>query len=430
MVGLQASLHTSVGDGIADLAKHHKDPLSSEIHDDEDVFAEDDFDPEELLNSPLFNDSESKFPLDASFGSFHTDYKSTPSLAESSVSQGFEHSDTGKLSSSSSLTPFVSQPHRTPGTPTKSSVSAGSSAYVPSFQPQSPPKLHQLHQVDNGFSMLQQMQQQQQPPQQPHPAPASGSVNMHSSPIRSVSYHGSGQSLGNQMSTRMDNFQMQQMQLQINQVGHSNLSQSLHEVPFNGEHRMISVNTSYRNGVDSLASSMHNDSMHSQQVNVSTTPSAPPFGTFAGNVSIATEMQSSKPNFQVYDQPGMAQPQNAASLNEAMEKLCESMKRSAMTRSLVKQISGRSLVSQGRQGSSRGLLSRQNSGLMGKQRSNRSLMDESSGRGAPIRRMSNSKHHIQHHGRALYRHDSQQSLNSQSNHGISLHIDGRNMGAF
>lgn len=128
-----------------------------------------------------------------------------------------------------------------------------------------------------------------------------------------------------------------------------------------------------------------------------------------------------------------------ASLNEAMEKLCETMKRSAMSRSLVKQFSGRSLV---KTNSARSLLGRQNSGLLMKQRSNRNIMDDGSGResagvtaSVPIRRPSSTKHHIHHvpPGRGVYRHDSQRSL-SHSNHSVgggnvSLQIDGRTLGS-
>ena len=239
------------------------------------------------------------------------------------------------------------------------------------------------------------------------------------SPLRSVSYHG-GQtrSMGQSGMTRFS--QMQQAQQQMNQNGPIGLglSQSSHGVPFRLEQQSMMGLANSMHGGSSQGTSLHGDSMHSQHM-----PSTPnTFGAFPGNVSIASELQSKKPS---YDQAGMPQQQNVASLNEAMEKLCESMKRSAMTRSLVKQISGRSLS---KSSSGRGTLSRQNSGL-GKQRSGRNLMDESSGRSGPIRRMSNSKHHLQHHGRGLYRHDSQQSLGT-SNHSMNLHIDGRNVGNF
>lgn len=149
-------------------------------------------------------------------------------------------------------------------------------------------------------------------------------------------------------------------------------------------------------------------------------------------------------------------------VGNAMEKLCESMKRSAMTRSMVKQISSRGLSRQSslsgsqrgglihRQGSSRSLLTKQGSSqrnmMLQQQRlSSRNVVTGDSStagestRTAPIRRMSNStKHHLSHHGRGMYRHDSQQSLNpssshgggGNSNHGINLHVDGQNLGTF
>merc|ERR1712187_844837 len=79
--------------------------------------------------------------------------------------------------------------------------------------------------------------------------------------------------------------------------------------------------------------------------------------------------------------------QKPATLNEAMEKLCGSMKRSAMSRSLVKQLSSRGVH---KQNSRNNLVQRQNSGvgrsnsghlMMGKQFSNRSLIEDNSGRG-------------------------------------------------
>jgi hypothetical protein len=73
-------------------------------------------------------------------------------------------------------------------------------------------------------------------------------------------------------------------------------------------------------------------------------------------------------------QSGGDQP--PSNVNEAMEKLCESMRRSAMSRSLVKQFSGRSLT---RSHSGHGL-SRSNSGRMTKNLSGRNLGRNNSGR--------------------------------------------------
>mmetsp|Transcript_18365 Transcript_18365/g.42527 ORF Transcript_18365/g.42527 Transcript_18365/m.42527 type:complete len:457 (-) Transcript_18365:1551-2921(-) len=70
--------------------------------------------------------------------------------------------------------------------------------------------------------------------------------------------------------------------------------------------------------------------------------------------------------------------------SDAMEKLCESMKRSAMSRSLVRQLSGRSLT---KQGSNRSLV---------KQDSNRSLTKQDSGRNlAALARQSSGRNLLQ-----------------------------------
>lgn len=131
-------------------------------------------------------------------------------------------------------------------------------------------------------------------------------------------------------------------------------------------------------------------------------------------------------------------------INEAMEKLCESMRRSAMSRNLVKQLSGRSVQ---RSGSARSL-SRSNSGVgsMRKQMLGRSLSgglsrgDDGSGRGTPtrtvpIRRLSNSKHRL--HARAApgnrgaFRTNSmgsQASVHSQGGN-TYLQLDDQSLGA-
>ncbi len=116
-------------------------------------------------------------------------------------------------------------------------------------------------------------------------------------------------------------------------------------------------------------------------------------------------MQSLPQGMQTIIQPSM---QNSANLNDAMEKLCETMKRSAVTRNLVKQLSGRGVT---RSNSSAGLV-RTHSG----KGSNMKDMV----RMAPIRRPSNnSKHSVK---RGLLRQTSQQSLDAP-NH--LLQVDGR-----
>jgi hypothetical protein len=157
----------------------------------------------------------------------------------------------------------------------------------------------------------------------------------------------------------------------------------------------------------------------------------------------------------------VAPGQEIKSFNEAMEKLCESMKRSAMSRNLVKQLSGRNIVKQSsaralslttKQGSMRSL-PRQGSGRfqLAKELSNHSLhtqlssrslhkqlsgrnLAENSGRvtptgTVPVRRMSiDMKHRIcTSPGRGIYRQRSSGSLNGKR---AMLQIDDSAMGIF
>lgn len=159
-----------------------------------------------------------------------------------------------------------------------------------------------------------------------------------------------------------------------------------------------------------LSRSMHYDSRQGQATfnnGMSGSPSFP-----GSNVSIASDSRSFKPSFNQME----VAPNGATGVNEAMEKLCESMKRSAMSRQMVKQYS-----------SSRGV-PRHGSGSLfalrqGTSRNN--AMDDSSGRSAPIRRLSSTKHQLHHPMRGVYRSDSSASNGHRS---FNLQIDGRNMG--
>ncbi len=138
-------------------------------------------------------------------------------------------------------------------------------------------------------------------------------------------------------------------------------------------------------------------------------------------------------------------------VNEAMEKLCESMRRSAMSRSIVKQMSGRSVsrTSSGRllpkQQSGRGL-TRQFSGCSN---SGRQIARSASGRQTtgdcglelPVRRSAqDSKHRIQRDAlstsslhnprRGVFRHHSQSAAMGGSNNKTIVNIDGNSIGMF
>lgn len=305
---------------------------------------------------------------------------------------------------------------------------------------------------------------QQQSEQQRHSGPSTGKTSDTSSsnnpqrttPMRSVSFD--EDPVGN------NPFQMQQMQQQLNQVDNGgDLSQSMH-TPFTTAATSQSPGENLNSSLHSVQSRMAaQQQLAQQQMNMNNmqlqqlrqqpmtgvqpvNASVQPVQSFAfqNNVSIArNELNGSKHGLHPTTGIATSGPGQPKPLNNAMEKLCESMKRSAMTRNLVKQISSRGVTRQGsargmvvRQNSARGMLARQNSSrggalVMG-QGSSRRLMDDSSGRSAPIRRMSsmNAKHTLQHHGRGVFRHDSQQSLNNSAHGAMGLNIDGRNMGTF
>ena len=140
-------------------------------------------------------------------------------------------------------------------------------------------------------------------------------------------------------------------------------------------------------------------------------------------------------------------------VNGAMEKLCESMRRSAMSRSLVKQLSGRSVsrsssgkLLPSKQHSGRGL-SRQFSGCSNSGRqlvrtaSGRQSIGDSGGPELPVRRSAHdSKHRIQRDAlatsslhnprRGVFRHHSQSSATGGSNQKTVVNIDGNSIGMF
>ncbi|CAJ1935731.1 unnamed protein product [Cylindrotheca closterium] len=126
-------------------------------------------------------------------------------------------------------------------------------------------------------------------------------------------------------------------------------------------------------------------------------------------------------------------------VNEAMEKLCESMRRSAMSRSMVRQLSGRSAPnSRGMSRSKSGGLPR---GTLGRNASGRSIQRAHSGtdslRGAPIRRPTqDTKYRIQRDalsnsggppGRGVFRHKSSQGALGGT---TRLQIDDSTVGMF
>lgn len=229
--------------------------------------------------------------------------------------------------------------------------------------------------------------------------------------------------------------------------GHQPLSsQSYHGVPFRQSEGMMMNNSSH--GPTSTAAAM-NASFHGDDYQRrSSTPfkdlSTVGHSGMQMNVAIQPEQHSPQKFFNGggYESPNTIQSKTATpptNMNDVMEKLSVSMRRSAMSRSMVKHISGRSLVSQN---SARGLLASQgpsrgpNQGNIVNHHSNRNMMKQGSersfgmdGRPVPIRRLStNAKH--QPPGQSMHRNSSHRALN-HSNHGqITLQIDDRNVGTF
>lgn len=569
MVG--ASVHTSVSDGISELLKSDRDMGEIGVEDeggDEttcDLFATDDFDPEELLKSPLFNNSAEKLTNNIynenSFGTFEDDMvDDSEQQKRASTTSSSSHDFRAQLGygryqttpPKAAAVQQFSAPMRTQSsesTFTESSYDSRSpppdAAYEVSYPvqmfsqekrstqcmvmkdqlPQVVTPVHIPYQniqqeqyqlsPQGGYLTNQQAAYSSMPNEKANYATQNDQAgygmqneqvnnymsmqvqqNMNSSydsPIRSSSEHGGNYASpvngGAYSEQRMQPTMMQAQQGMNFGVPHQSnpLASMPYSTPMQG---MLPRSTSYRSPPSAQSSSysaagpqetasmsqlqeMQQYVQHMQggsglldNPGLSQTMHGQPYGrtsstglrdplsmsqsmhershsfhgssgynpAFAGianhtNVSVAVDVQGE-------------QSMEPGHLNDAMEKLCESMKRSAMSRSLVKQFSGRSLA---RQSSARGVLSRQNSGRMGmnkqlsnrslmaRQDSNRSLIDDASGRGTPtavvpIRRLSNAKHHLQHPGRGVYRHNSLQSLSGLSNHGISLHLDGRNMG--
>jgi hypothetical protein len=531
---MQASLHQSVGEDISDLMKNNDDPLFIDPYDEGDDLFDDDFNADELLQSPLFNDSAKDVPRintnlqrEAMFIDYRIDdplmgnmklggggvgtasiisensAEFSATSACSSQTDDFmimnnnnninNHHTTNQLyaglsNMSNGSSPMQAAASRMMCGMPKHSMSMASNT-SPSMMMNntttSPMKMNSpnltLAQMQQAMSRSAASAYDQQQQHQPmdmdtcmHPGAGGvdtllggmnsmGGGSMHefqqqqqqqrSAPMRSVPTRSSSQSSAipyrmppersNSYTPQLSSMNMlqnmqQQMQLKRanNTINTMGLSQSMHTSSCN--------NTATTNGVGSpLRSASHHSAMMN---NLSSRPNnllgsasfhGPSTSTFSSFNTNSNHNSTNINNNNVASIPsdGMSDPPGTG-LNEAMEKLCESMKRSAMSRSLVKQFSTRSSTGVTRQNSGR-MVHRQ---LSATTNTNTGL-DNGSGRGTPtlaamaaavpIRRVSQTKHHLQHPVvRGVLRHDSQQSLNGASNHGINLHIDGRNLGTF
>jgi hypothetical protein len=539
MVGLQASLHTPTEDSLSDLMKNDEDFGAALDTFDDNGELNDDFDPGELLQSPLFNDSAEKlsnsFSNENEFGQFGVEEEHDTLLGNRSQppmpahQQGFgggmgysepvkrapparpamvrenpsltpkmqmmtpmQSIDTrmGLPSLQSSFTSSASSARHNPipsviggsgmmmdttppmigasvtddnshydhnemqdygaqsyHSPTSRrapdrSFSGASSHYSeathehisPLKNRMSPAPGYQFQQLQPHQQQPHQQQPHQQQPHQQQTTPHQMVTPRRGLPPKAQSYapgsHNMGGSPNDLQAMRQQLERMRDMEIRDTLQGSSrrtsdasNLSQSVH-LPVQ---RTASANSS-------LSRSMHFDQMGNNNFRGNGMPGAPPFGN--GNVSIASTggVQSFKPSFNAggMDSQSMG-GSGGPGTNDAMEKLCLSMKRSAMSRTLVKQYSSGRGVS--RNGSGHLNAMRQATG-------GRQMMDDSSGRSngpaTPVRRLSSAKHRLQHPSRGVYlhdsqnslgyRHDSQNSLGGTSAHSVNLQFDGRNMG--
>ena len=140
---------------------------------------------------------------------------------------------------------------------------------------------------------------------------------------------------------------------------------------------------------------------------------------------VANKLQANAANFMSPQQQGSADGEGPPTVNEAMEKLCESMRRSAMSRSLVKRLSGRSAPQRGNLAASNSARMRQLVGgntvtgrSIGRANSGRAVQRSHSGRAGmdnapnlPVRRINHdSKHRMggrPEPSRGVFRHKSQ-----------------------
>ena len=493
MVGMQASLHTAREDSLRDLMKSEDDPMLSGNAFDENLGGEidDDFNPDALLMSPLFNDSAGK--LDRSFtnenehefGRFeetHDTLLGRPDRVPVPP-PAMEYPEPGKQRP---MRPAIVRESRNVKLPTASSMHQGmpgmgsgmmstgrqqqqhqhqsgfagynSGMPVPSVIGGMDSNFHQVTDDSSHFDQSQSNFDQSQSDMhdynvQSYRSPTrrmpDRSISSNSSyqsecdsPVMGMSsstmYHRSqhqmitparslppksqsyaGPSPGHLMGSQSNDLSVMRQQLQhmrdleirdamqqnrrtSDPSTPGNLSQSMH-LPVQRTASATSV---------PLSRSMHYDSRQGQATFNNGMPGSPSFP--GSNVSIASDSRSFKPSFNQVE--GAAS--GSAGVNDAMEKLCESMKRSAMSRQMVKQYGSSSSRGISRHGSGPLYGMRQASG-----RNN--AMDDSSGRSAPVRRLSSTKHQLHHPMRGVYRNDSSASNGHRS---FNFQVDGRNMG--
>lgn len=439
MVGMQASLHTSISEnessrmGNLELMGSQGDNF---LQGNRASGSEEEFDPDELLKSPLFNDSANRISLSQSSLNFMSDdnIRIDEPMEKDQLHQVTQHEDVsiaavdtavGKLPSTShfesALSPLKPMPTVNPssetdffvqnvlqsplgnGAPNASSQGNqtgsifGGGFPVDNRNPVQPSMAPKMRHIPNrsasagilpsqGMNDLRQMQQMQPAyaADDLTPNPIFASPERRAAPPRSLSQNAvlpgnSFNQLQQMQPLRGQETAANQFQLMQNR-GQMGLSQSLH---------MTSQQVMGNGDRAGLSHSSHGDTLLNGG------------STFRQEGSFSFTSRQQQPQGH---SPNKAPP----SLNEAMEKLCGSMKRSAMSRSMVKQFSGRNM---NRQGSLRSI---------NRQGSDRSLIGDS----GIARRSSGVKHQLQHPSRGVYRHDSQQSLGQSGHGGGMMQLDG------
>eukprot|EP00529_Nitzschia_sp_RCC80_P009533 CAMPEP_0113504076 /NCGR_PEP_ID=MMETSP0014_2-20120614/34523_1 /TAXON_ID=2857 /ORGANISM="Nitzschia sp." /LENGTH=764 /DNA_ID=CAMNT_0000399163 /DNA_START=257 /DNA_END=2554 /DNA_ORIENTATION=+ /assembly_acc=CAM_ASM_000159 len=212
-------------------------------------------------------------------------------------------------------------------------------------------------QFSNSFVVQQQQQRQ----------------NALQSMSRSLNTQNGGPSSGIDASTRSVPGDMRTMQMAMMNQANNMQGTPVGQAPFPDNNGDDSGGMMPNNAFHGPGGQMRNNSMGSSSLHGgSAGPASAAAGGGGGGFDLAAMAQS----IQTQAASSEGQPTN---VNEAMEKLCESMRRSAMSRSLVKQLSGKTLQ---RQHSGRSI-SRSNSGRMAPVRSNsgRQLSRANSGKG-------------------------------------------------
>lgn len=426
-VGLQASLHSSLSNDSTTIMKNDSfepSPIDSRYSNDAM-----EFDADELLKSPLFNDSglNRGSANDASFGTSGENYFGSFALEgnKSTVNEAsfgtFNMEDDGapfeQASRSSSDEPYSYEgnfgadehnfqpPSRSSSCESKSYDTYGEND--PSeFRRQPLSRASSMSSEDLSTTMISNEFRKydismMQSGYDTSPINAVVSVSSYSSESHDGGFEQSHTGFGHGRAVSdapgSQHSQLMQMRAALEQSYKRNEPVS----------RAPPTRTQSYMGKSSLSSSLHERPTRMQQ------RQADPLGSQSMHVPSSKSFNSRQ---EVNDQ-------SPAVLTEAMEKLCDSMRRSAMTRTMVKQISSRSLS---RAGSSRGV-SRSNSAAMLSKRS----LDDSGGRSvAALRRNQSAKHQLDHSGRGVYRNGSHQSLSGMRNKGFNLQVDGRNVGQF